>query len=235
MVSETFKLWEVTFNTDGGGAIAVQKVRDGEKIKSSNPAKDGYTFDYWSCGNNEFNVDTPITNSITLKANWVIGSIISSKDVAGFTPVSNEKYVFASDITQEDFDAIANKVKNTGRAYDLSPDFSRCNNVTSIRSGTFKDCDNIKSVIIPDSVTSIGNYVFRVCTKLESVNIPNNVTSIWVGAFADCISLTSVNIPGSVRSIESDAFAYCKSLTSIIIQKLKRQRSFLFCLNIKGE
>ena len=65
---------------------------------------------------------------------------------------------------------------------------------TSIADSAFYYCDNLTSIIIPNSVTSIGDWAFSNCTSLTSVTIPNSVTSIGEGAFYNCEGLTSVTI-----------------------------------------
>ena len=91
------------------------------------------------------------------------------------------------------------------------------NSVTSIGNDAFEDCANLKSVTIPDSVTSIGWDAFSGCTSLTSVTIPDSVTSISSSAFSGCTSLATVTIDNSVTSIPYRAFYGCKSLTSITI------------------
>ena len=83
--------------------------------------------------------------------------------------------------------------------------------------GTFSECGNITSVIIPNTVTTIGSAAFYGCTGLTSVTIPNGITSIASSAFADCTSLTSITIPNTVTTIGYAAFYGCTSLTSITI------------------
>lgn len=63
----------------------------------------------------------------------------------------------------------------------------------------FYDCNNLMSVIIPDSVTSIGENVFRDCKNLMSITIPGSVTNIGSAAFYGCSSLMSVYYGGSVN------------------------------------
>ena len=61
----------VTFDSDGGSAVAAVTVKSGEKAaKPTDPAKDGYTFKGWLLGDAEYNFDTPVTGDITLKAKW---------------------------------------------------------------------------------------------------------------------------------------------------------------------
>lgn len=217
----TFKLWTVTFDTDGGSAIEAQKVLDGEKAKVIEPIKDGFAFGYWSEGEDEFDIDTPITRDIALKVNW----LITSKGVANFTsinftPRSNTKYEFAADVTEDNFNAIGYKAKITTSATNLSLDFSRCNKITSIGRASYyslQGCKGLVSIIIPDSVTEIGSSTFEGCANLESVNIPDGVTSIGDNAFSGCYSLASITIPNSVTSIGAGVFQSCRSLTSITI------------------
>ncbi len=57
--------------------------------------------------------------------------------------------------------------------------------VTAILSTTFKNCDSLTEVALPDTVTSIGNYSFSDCDSLSKITIPASVTSISDNAFYD--------------------------------------------------
>ena len=41
----------------------------------------------------------------------------------------------------------------------------------------------VKVLIIPNGVTSIGNYTFKNCNRLANITIPDSVTSIGTDAF----------------------------------------------------
>lgn len=78
--------------------------------------------------------------------------------------------------------------------------------VSEIGYRGFLDCNELTSVVIPNSVKHIGDYAFYNCTGLSSLEIGNSVTVIGKGAFHRCDSLTSIVIPSSVSSIGDLAF-----------------------------
>ena len=62
--------------------------------------------------------------------------------------------------------------------------------VSTIVNRAFYGCDNVKTIVIPNSVTSIGGAAFDYCSSLTSIVIPNSVTSIGYSAFYNCSKLT---------------------------------------------
>lgn len=62
----------VTFNSDGGSAVAPQIITTGKTAsKPDNPTKDGFVFvDWYKEDDTVFNFNTAITSDITLKAKW---------------------------------------------------------------------------------------------------------------------------------------------------------------------
>ena len=90
-------------------------------------------------------------------------------------------------------------------------------NGMSIEFGAFSYCYNLIDVKIGDSVTSIGGNVFEDCISLKDITISSSVTNIGYNAFANCTSLKKVIIPNSVTSIGGSAFVNCTSLKTVTI------------------
>lgn len=104
------------------------------------------------------------------------------------------------------------------------------NSVISIGSNAFTYCVGLNSVTIPNSVALIGDHAFEECSNLISVALPNSITSIGKYAFSQCSSLTSITIPNSVNAIGIYAFWNCESLNSVTIpSSLTYISSWTFC------
>lgn len=132
-----------------------------------------------------------------------------------------------------------------------------------IASGLFKDCTQIKSVIVEDYVRfgASGNAdgVFENCTSLESVEIRGNSiiyensfknctalktvtfpetgsTAIYKSAFEGCTSLQTVSTPASMSELRESAFAGCSSLEEFTVPegvKNVRSQAFANCSSLK--
>jgi uncharacterized repeat protein (TIGR02543 family) len=61
----------VRFNSNGGTAVAPQTINKGEKAtRPANPTMDGYTFVNWYLDGKVYDFNTPVTEDITLHAQW---------------------------------------------------------------------------------------------------------------------------------------------------------------------
>ena len=86
-----------------------------------------------------------------------------------------------------------------------------------IASSAFYECDNLKSITMPESVTTMGSGVFWKCKKLENVVLSSNLTSIESWTFYQCDILSNIIIPDSVTLIGTSAFESCKKLETVQI------------------
>lgn len=111
--------------------------------------------------------------------------------------------------------------------------------------GAFKNCNNLRSVVLPEQLEyigkkedwgwgngpfsncvnlkniifngckEIGNNTFYGCSAIQQINIPEGVTRIGEDAFSGCKSLESIIIPNGVETIEISAFESCDNLRKI--------------------
>jgi len=90
--------------------------------------------------------------------------------------------------------------------------------VTSVTGHPFKDCTNLRRVVLGKYVNYIGTAAFRGCTTLETVGMVHAVTKIGPKAFMDCTSLKEFAVTSQVKSIGSRAFRGCTSLKKLEIR-----------------
>ena len=72
LVATWLENFTVTFDSDGGSAVVAQEIADGSTAtEPTDPTKAGYEFNGWNDGESAFNFTTPITEDITLTAQWL--------------------------------------------------------------------------------------------------------------------------------------------------------------------
>jgi hypothetical protein len=89
--------------------------------------------------------------------------------------------------------------------------------VVGIAENAFKNCSDLKSIVIPGTVKTIGKNAFYGCTALTSVEMGYGVNSIGASAFSNCTSLTSITLPNSVTLLDWNVFYGCSSLSRVTL------------------
>ena len=88
----TINKYTVTFDANGGTAVAAATVEHGQKVSQpANPTRTGYTFNGWytaKAGGSKFNFDTTITADMTLYAQWTINKYTVTFDTNGGSTVN---------------------------------------------------------------------------------------------------------------------------------------------------
>ena len=83
----TIKSYAVTFDANGGSAVASQKVQHGSKATSpANPTRTGYTFSGWYTARNggtKYDFNQTVTGDITLYAHWTVNTYTLTFDTNG--------------------------------------------------------------------------------------------------------------------------------------------------------
>ena len=65
------KKYTVTFNSNGGSAVASQTITEGDKAtKPQNPTRSGYNFGGWLLNGSAYDFNSAVKGNITLTAQW---------------------------------------------------------------------------------------------------------------------------------------------------------------------
>jgi len=91
------------------------------------------------------------------------------------------------------------------------------NNVTTIRSSAFSDCNKLTSVDLGRNLTSIGDNAFNGCDILSKVTISDNIESIKSNSFL-ASPFSQLIVPASVKSIPNVLYTH-NTLTKITVDE----------------
>lgn len=71
-------------------------------------------------------------------------------------------------------------------------EFQYFTGLTEVPNDTFKNCTELKNVILPSTISRVGNNAFYGCSALRSVTLPSNIMTIGDSAFEKCELLKDV-------------------------------------------
>ena len=87
--------------------------------------------------------------------------------------------------------------------------------VTGIEPQAFYYCEELTSVVLPNTIKAIGYNAFDHCTALTSINFPEGLEIIEGDAFWGCENLTEITLPSTLKELYDWAFEQCINLRSI--------------------
>lgn len=192
------KTYTVKFVDEDGIVYDTQKVTQGETANEpGGPVKDGYEFLGWYTDDNNYpSVSSySIWKDTTFTAKWK--KLASLDESTSGTPSQSG----------------GNQSEGTGASL---PDYLEFSDGGKTVTGYISDKLPENGIItIPDGVTTIGSGAFKSCNDLKGIRISNSVKRIEGGAFEYCNGLTSVTIPYGVTYIGIMAFFQCRNLTTV--------------------
>ena len=236
--------YTVTFNPNGGtidGEESAIYELDTESesffdIGDYVPEREGYTFLGWcykpaalydSLIEDTSNYDWMNNTSgynIQLYAKWAEESD-KELELNGFRlDEETGELTIVSDIGVKGWKSLCNSTNNECKAKVKSAFVG--GNLTTVPAYIFSECENLKSVVLPETVKDIYDYAFENCSSLEAIEMPG-VTHIFEGAFNACTSLKTIEMP-MVKTIGSSAFEKCTSLKTIEMSSVERIGSYAF-------
>ena len=140
---------------------------------------------------------------------WQFGEPIDAEYAAGVIRTITETGTYTLKIigilSSSAMSEIADVIKTREGTIEL--DISETTALQALPKNCFKDCKNIKTIVLPNGITTVGASCFENCNSLSSVNLPVSVTKIEEHAFDKCFSITDIEIPQNVTYIGYCAFA----------------------------
>lgn len=83
-----------------------------------------------------------------------------------------------------------------------------------IREVYFKNCMQLKEVVLPESIEKLQPQSFYACCELQSIYLPQSIKIIPYQAFKSCTSLEHINLQ-HIKIIGEQSFSYCGMLVRI--------------------
>lgn len=87
--------------------------------------------------------------------------------------------------------------------------------VVSLADNCFRGCENLLSVLLPNTITVLGDGCFYSCKALNNITLPQKLERIGDYCFTWCTSLTSISLPSTLTRIGESTFQGCTALESI--------------------
>lgn len=153
------------------------------------------------------------------------GGISEINNINGlqFYPDGNGNYIVAAGDAKYLDEIVIPKRYRGGKVIGIADEgFSSCDNLTSIvipdtvitiGEYAFQNCDVLTNVKFGSGLVDIGIHAFSNCSSLKTADLQSNLISIGEYAFYNCVSMTNINIPNSVKSVGDNAFTNCDALS----------------------
>ncbi len=71
----------------------------------------------------------------------------------------------------------------------------------------FYECENLKTVNLPDELTTINDGAFSNCLRLASFSFPDSVTTVGLGILENCHNIKTIEIGSGLSSIQDALIA----------------------------
>ena len=138
----------------------------------------------------------------------------------------NETYVAAT----EDFDGYSLFKYNGNGKFTLVShpagskvkEYVLADQVTAVEGGAFYNCIYLESVVLA-KVEKLGAGTFRYCNALTEVSIPETTTDIYHTAFMDCYNLAKIDVdPDNPNYVSDNGVLYTKGYEVLYIYPIGR-------------
>ena len=140
------------------------------------------------------------------------------KDFSTYIENSEETEVSVHILDKDPDLSIIRKGLDSNKNKMLSIDLSECTDLFIVEMGTFKNCTNLISIILPDSLLQIYPYAFKFCSELKNIYFGENLTIISEEAFDGCSKIEKLEFFKNLQYVGKLAFPL-KMIAEIIISE----------------
>lgn len=225
--------YNVSFDTAGGGEVAVVTVVKGEAIDAPEVSRVGYELDGWTVSGVAVEFPYVPSGNVTLSAVWRVKTLEVKFDYGEvkvvvvqygsgaevFTPLKEGEYFdgwFTASGEEYSGEAVTQdlNLKAKFTAYDFT--FSQSEARVEGANVTGK-------IVVPDTVTvggsaftvtAIAENAFENASTLTAAILPKTVKSVGAAAFKGCTSLSLIDL-GGAESVGEAAFSGCAALVNV--------------------
>ena len=95
--------------------------------------------------------------------------------------------------------------------------------IKRVKKCAFRNCINLRKVIIEGNIKEIAPETFSGCQSLQSIILPRDIQRIREEAFSGCISLTEISSLNNLKEIAHLAFYNCMSLQHISLPETMKK------------
>lgn len=94
-----------------------------------------------------------------------------------------------------------------------------CINLEGIDQSTFRGCNNLREITLPEGITYINMEAFVGCTSLRCIVVPSMVNFIGKSAFENCVSLEVADLGActEILYLPFGLFTNCHRLREVIL------------------
>ena len=184
--------YSFTVNDSTAGSVSFLDMDCDSNVVATVNINEGCQFMGWSDGN----TDNPRTFHIT--GDTTVTAIIYNPFFTAVAPSGQTlKYRITDSVNVEVYNYLCADGALIIPDSVMHPNTSVVYTVNRVGGQAFRECNNLTSVVIPNSVTSIGNSAFEYCGQLSTVELGNSISSIEDWIFSACSNLDSVYLKGT--------------------------------------
>lgn len=88
--------------------------------------------------------------------------------------------------------------------------------LSEIKDGVFGGCESLENIKLNEGLIRLGREAFKK-TAIKNIVLPQSLNNIEAKCFYGCTSLENIELPKNLKKITFGCFSYCNNLKKIII------------------